>query len=291
MAANAFLTAVGSYLAGAGLAPAPATIGIAEPVQGTDLPAVVLSLQDTDNAGTGVGERATLITDGVLPWQATIDLANPVLPEEPTFRLLNDARTILTLPHGGLVRQDGSAGPLTAADLSVTVAGTSRPVVTGPPAGTEVRADPQVGQLTFATPLPATGTVEALYLLGQWEQRLARLAGILLVDVCATQDVVVGGLSQQVVEALLNPRARHEIQRLHHIDLASLSSIGPRQAPANLRRRSARFRFAFELEINRPDSSGGIIQRIPITTRLSVATADLATGSVETTLVTIPDTP
>ena len=101
-----------------------------------------------------------------------------------TFRLLNDARTILTLPHGGLVRQDGSTGPLTAADLSVTVGGTNRPVVTGPPAGDEVRADPQVGQLTFATPLPGTGTVEALYLLGQWEQRLARLAGTLRVDVC-----------------------------------------------------------------------------------------------------------
>ena len=68
-------------------------------------------------------------------------------------------------------------------------------------------------------------------------------------------------------------------------------SIGALEAPLNLRRRSAQFHFAFELEINRPDSSGGIIQRIPITTRLSVATADLATGSVQTTLVTIPDTP
>jgi len=291
MAANAFLTAVGTYLAGAGLTPAPATIGIAEPIRKADLPAIVLSLQDTDNAGTGVGERTTLITDGVLPWQATIDLANPVLPEEPTFRLLNDARTILTLPHGGLVRQDGSTGPLTAADLSVTVGGTNRPVVTGPPAGDEVRADPQVGQLTFATPLPGTGTVEALYLLGQWEQRLGRLAGTLRVDVCSATADTLAILSAGVVDALLDARARQEIRRLHHLDLAALSSIGALEVPLNLRRRSAQFHFAFELEINRPDSSGGIIQRIPITTRLSVATADLATGSVQTTLVTIPDTP
>lgn len=291
MAANAFLTAVRMYLQGLGLTPGPAMIGNAEPVQTNQMPAVVLSLENTDNAGTGVGERATLITDGALPWQAVIDLANPVLPEEPTFRLLNDARTVLTLPHGGLVRQDGSSGPLAAADLAVTVAGVSRPVVTGPPTGAEVQADPLVGQLSFGSALSATGIVEVRYFLGQWEQRLARLAGILVVDVCATEDVVVGGLSEQVVDALMDPRARREIQRLHHMDLTSLSSIGPRQAPANLRRRSARFHFAFEQEINRPESSGGIIRRIPVTTQLSVATADLATGSVQTTLVSIPDTP
>jgi hypothetical protein len=289
--ASAFLTAVRTYLQGLALTPAPATIGNAEPIQANQMPALVLSLEGTDNAGTGVGERATLITDGALPWQAVIDLANPVLPEEPTFRLLNDARTVLTLPHGGLVRQDGSTGPLGAADLTVTVAGVNRPVVTGPPSGLEVRADPLVGQLTFGSALPATGLVEVHYVLGQWEQRLARLAGVLRVDTCATQDVVVGSLSDQVVEALLDPRARLDIRRLYQMDLASLSSIGPREAPANLRRRSARFRFAFEQEINRPESSGGIIRRIPVTTQLSVATADLATGSVQTTLVSIPDTP
>jgi hypothetical protein len=291
MAASAFLAAVRTYLQGLSLTPAPAMIGNAEPVQANQMPAVVLSLEGADNAGTGVGERATLITDGALPWQAAIDLANPVLPEEPSFRLLNDARTVLTLPHGGLVRQDGSSGPLAAADLAVTVAGASRPVVTGPPTGLQVQADPLVGQLTFGSALPATGTVVVHYFLGQWEQRLARLAGILRVDVCATQDVVVGGLSDQVVEALMDPRARREILRLHHMELASLSSIGPREPVANLRRRSARFRFAFEQEINQPESSGGIIRRIPVTTQLSVATADLATGSVQTTLVSIPDTP
>lgn len=291
MAANAFLAAVRAYLQGAGLSPAPALIGNAEPVRANEMPAVVLSLEETDNAGTGVGERAALITDGALPWQAAIDLANPVLPEEPTFRLLNEARTVLTLPHGGLVRQDGSAGPLAAADLAVTVAGASRPVVTGPPAGPQVQADPLVGQLTFGSALPATGLVEARYFLGQWEQRLARLAGFLRVDVCATQDEVVSGLSERVVEVLMDPRARREIRRLHQMDLAALSSISPRQGQMNLRRRSARFRFAFEQEINRPESSGGIIRRIPVTTRLSVATADLATGSVQTTLVSIPDTP
>jgi hypothetical protein len=127
--------------------------------------------------------------------------------------------------------------------------------VTGAPTGLEVRADPQVGQLTFATPLPATGTVEALYLLGQWEQRLARLAGTLRVDVCSTAADGLATLSAGVVDALLDPRARQEIRRLQHLDLAALSSIGALEAPLNLRRRSAQFHFAFELEINRPDSS------------------------------------
>lgn len=288
MAVNAFLAAVEAYLRAAGLTPVPAAIGIAEPEKVADLPAVVLSLESVETAGAGLGERATLITDGVLPWQAAIDLANPVLPEDPSFRLLNDARTVLILPHGGLVKQDGSQGPLTGADLTVKVGGSSLTVVAGVPAGGQVTADPVIGQLTFGTALSAMGTLEVTYFLGQWEQRIRRIAGVLRVDVCAGQEGQVSTLSSGVVDALLLPKARSDIHRLLAIRLSTLSSIGPREKGVPLRRRTARFSYVFEHEINQPESSGGIIGRIPITTKLNVATVDKNTGAIQTTVTTVP---
>jgi hypothetical protein len=270
-AENDLLAALGTYLQAAGLAPAPKTVGVAEPADGVELPAIVLSLESTSRAGNGLGERSALITGGALPWQAAIDLHNPVLPEDSSFHLLDDARKVLNLPHGGLVKADKTFGPLTAADLTVKVAGAGRPVVAGPPTDDQVSADPTVGQLTFATALPAAGNVEVTYFLGQWEQRLTRIAGTLRVDVCAAQTADVAALSGATVEALLAPGAQSAIHRLLALGVTALSSVGAPEPPLALRRRTARFSFFFENEINQPDSSGGVIARIPITTELVVA--------------------
>src|SRR5436305_2481038 len=270
IAENDLLAAVAAWLAAAGLAPAPALLGVAEPAAGSELPAIVLALESLTRSGNGVGERGALVS-GALPWQATIDLANPLLqtsPEEPGLRLLDPARPALPLPHGGLVKRDGSAGPLDGDDLTVKAGGVDRPVVAAPPAGLGVSADREVGRLTFATPLPAAGSVEATYFLGQWEQRLTRLAGTLRVDVCAAQAGDAAALSTAVVTALLDPGARGAIRRLLALSVTALGSVGAPEASFNLRRRTARFAFAYEQEINRPESSGGVIAAIPVTTGL-----------------------
>jgi hypothetical protein len=49
---------------------------------------------------------------------------------------------------------------------------------------------------------------------------------------------------------------------------SSLGSIGVPEAAPKLRRRSARMTFTFEREVNRPDSSGGIIERIPVKSQM-----------------------
>ncbi|HEX7333730.1 MAG TPA: hypothetical protein VF290_19670, partial [Pyrinomonadaceae bacterium] len=264
MIANEFLNVVANHLQSAGLVPAPKTIGVAEPVIDTELPAVVLSLQRIRKLGNGLGERSTLITDGSLPWTAAIDLENPVLPEEPSFRLLSQDRRELVLPHGGLVRADGSQGPLSPQDLSVSVAEVARAVVTGNPVGAEVKADPLVGRLFFGSPLPVTGIVRANYFLGQWEQRTSRIAGMLRVGVRDTSSATVSDLSGRVVDALQPPKSL-TITGLHSMTVIKLGSIQPPEAGlANSRARIALFSFEFELEINRPESSGGIILRIPV---------------------------
>ncbi|HXO21716.1 MAG TPA: hypothetical protein VOA87_17525 [Thermoanaerobaculia bacterium] len=285
MAENEFLAAVGAYLQAAGLAPAPKTVGIAEPADAGELPAVVLSLESTAGAGNGLGARSALVT-GALPWQASIDLANPVLADDPTVTLLDSGRKVLTLPHGGLVKKDGSAGPFTADDLTVQVAGAARTVADPPPTGKQVSADPVLGQLTFATKLPATGSVDVTYFLGQWEQRLERIAGTLRVDVCAASAADAAALSAAAVGALLAPGARGAVRRLLAIGATALSSVGAPEPPLSLRRRTARFAFAFENEINQPESSGGVIHRITITPELAIATAG-GTGAITTTVTPV----
>jgi hypothetical protein len=293
MAETFFLSRVAAYLSGIGLTPSPAQIGGAEPAQVSELPAIVLSLETTARVNPGLGERAQLIVGGVLPWVATIDLANPVLPEEPTFTLLDATRRILILPHGGQVRQDGSDpgdAPLLPADITVLVAGAPRTVVVGVPGAGEVRADGRIGTLTFGAALPATGLVEVAYFLGQWEQRLERIAGTLRIDVCASNAADTFTLSNAVVDALLAPAAQQGLRRLISIAPASLGSIDVAAPPPALalRRRSARMTFTFEREVNRPDSSGGIIARIPVTSQMADGNTPPGITPDSSELFTIP---
>jgi len=64
-AENDFLAAVGAYLQAAlqaaGLTPAPKAVGIAEPGDSTELPAVVLSLESNTRPANGLGGARALI--------------------------------------------------------------------------------------------------------------------------------------------------------------------------------------------------------------------------------------
>src|SRR5690349_649151 len=115
---TSFLSAVSAFLSGlTGISPKP-KVGTAEPVAVGDLPAVVLSLERSERPSVGLGDQGSVRT-GALAWSAKIDLASPFLPDDPghTFSLLSPDRKQLTLPHGGLVRQDGTSDtPLTGTD-------------------------------------------------------------------------------------------------------------------------------------------------------------------------------
>jgi hypothetical protein len=264
MAENAFLDGLAAYLAAAGLTPAPASVGIAEPESDVVMPAIVLSLESTERVSVGLGERSALITNQALPWQASIDLANPVLPEDGTTPLLDGTRKVLTLPHGGLVKADGTEGPLTGADVTVKVKGVAQTVVAANPGANQVVADGTVGQLTFGAALPPDGKVDVTYFLGQWEQRIERIAGVLRADVCASAIDDARTLAAGVVAALLDPGALVGVRRLVEISATSLSSISAKEPGTTVRRRTARFSFVFENVIDQPESSGGIIRQIPI---------------------------
>lgn len=269
MAEMEFLDAVAAWLASS-LATAPASIGVLEPAAAADLPAVALGLEQTSRAGGGVGVHATAVR-GALPWQERIDLAAPFLAAEPGFSLLDASRRELVLPHGGLVRQDGSEGPLAAGDLRVVVADVPRVLVAANPTGDQFTADAAAGKLFFATPLPATGTLVADVFLGQWEQRLVRIAGVLRVDVFATEPAQLAEIARDVLAALTAPASRAGIRRLLALDVIGVSSASiPQSGHADARRQQLRFTFAYEHEVDAPESSGGVIRQIPVQTNLNV---------------------
>ncbi|MEO8368315.1 MAG: hypothetical protein ABI806_03880 [Candidatus Solibacter sp.] len=263
MTENSVLSTFETLLAGLSLAPAPKSIGVIDPAAVEELPALVLSVEGASRPGDGLGGRSALMT-GALAWHAEIDLANPVLPGEPGFSLLSPDRKTLTLPHGGLVTAAGAPGPLTAPDLAVKVKGVSQNLVQGVPGPNSFSADGATGTLTFGTALPPDGKVEADYFLGQWEQRSARCSGVLRLNVLAADAAAVRDLSDGVLQGLgLSGPAK--AAGFAQLAVSDIGSIGLAAAPvAAARLRVVRFRFEFELEINQPDSSGGIIRRIPI---------------------------
>lgn len=295
MAELAFLDAVAAYLGSQGLTPpvGAGRLGVAEPFLAAELPALVLSLEECTRLRIGLGERSDVMT-GALPVRSTVDLADPRLPEDRTVILLDAARRQLILPHGGQVRADGTVGALGAADLVVTLGATTFAVVPGAPAAGEVRADAATGVLDFGAPLPASGRLEARYFLGTWERRAERIAGRLRVEGCAASAADAATLVASAIGHLLAPAARSAIRLLPSMTLASLSAVVHRPAPQGAApvtvahfRRHATFAFEFQHLIDQPESSGGVIRRIPITTRLESLHVDRATGTIQRGVETV----
>jgi hypothetical protein len=264
MIEQALLDRLQTVVSALALTPAPALVGVIEPHATTDLPALVMSIEASERLGNGLGERSMLVTDGALAWQAEINLANPVLATDPSFSLINASRTRLTLPHGGLVRHDATTGALTAADIHVEVNDAARTLVPGAPGAGQFSAEPLSGTLLFGDALPMTGTVDANYFLGQWEQRVVRSHGVVRLAVLATTPGDVRDLSNKLLAALGDPEPAL-LPGLSQLSVTDIGSIGAADPPLDAaRRRVLRFRYEFEQEINAPASSGGIIQRIPI---------------------------
>jgi hypothetical protein len=281
----AFLDAVTAFLAGpAGLSPAPGTVGFGIPVSGATLPLLSLSLATVNRLDIGLGGGLTEVSQGALPVTATIDLAQPVLPGPEPLQLLDPTRRLLTLPHGGLVRADGLDSPLGPVDIVVTVAGQPRSLTAGVPGPTQYAIDPLVGQLAFGAALPAVGAVVARYNLGIWERSTTLIDGTLDLGIWDTDLGRLGTISAAAVRALLGA-AGGPLPGLRRIALTSLGEVTAPQTAAPLARmRPARFGFQFEHIVDAPASSGGIIRRVPITSRLTAFLRDPASGALVETL-------
>lgn len=294
MAEMAFLTAVGTFLTQqAQVHPKPVQAGMVEPESQGEMPAVVLALEEIRRGNNGLGGRSTTIRQGVLPWEVRIDLAQPTLPDDPALSLLSPDRQWLTLPHGGQVRQDGSPGALTAADLVITLDGNPLPVVLESPQPGELLFEVSSGRVQCAEGFATSGELTIQYWLGQWEQRTIRLSGKLRADVCTLSLADCLSLSADLTSELLEPRTRRLLPGLLAVHASEVGPVGiPGTAPHNGRRRTLKFLFDYEHLDNRPDSSGGPIRSIHVSMHVPKPSTDPQNGNpekvTEVTVIGVP---
>lgn len=273
----AFIDALSAFLSGpAGLAPAPVQVGPAVPIAADQAPAIVLALERVRRLGGGLGEGAEPMT-GILPWSVEIDLAAPFLSGDPPFGLLSPDRTVLTLPHGGLIRADGLDGALGPDDITVSVAGEPRALVAVNPNAGQFVVEAAIGRLTFGAALPETGVVAAGYHLGAWERQTFLIAGELMLTARAQQAADVAVLSTAAARALAGPDSMPGLRRI------VLDTIGAVEAPdaalGETRGQTARYAFEYEHVADAPHSSGGIIHATPLTTHLRLLRTDPVSGA------------
>lgn len=177
----------------------PSTVG--------DLPCVVLTLDEGEQALMGVGRAARGTRQGALELTVRVDLADPVLDlgDGETLDLLSADRRTLTLPHGPVVRADGTEQPPFEAGDVTADDGAPFTVVSGEPVGRSVRVDPAAGALQFGVALVATGTLVATYHVGRWDVSTTRVQGLLTVRTIAARGPQARSTTRRVAEALDAP--------------------------------------------------------------------------------------
>lgn len=251
------------------LGPGP-KIGDALPLGPSDLPAVTLTIAGAGERLAGVGKVPRGPRRGALEVQTTVDLADPVLRQGgDEVRLLSEDRRELILPHGQLVRADGTdEPPFDDDDLSAIAPGGAFDVVAGEPAGRQVRPDPARGVLRFGQALPPNGTLSLTYHLGQWDVTTLRFAGDLAVEVTAQDLASVTSLTRQTAAALDDPTADFRVLSPSAWGAARRASI----SPAAARAQTLAYRFEFETEQPSLVSGGGVIRTVAVSGHVDATT-------------------
>jgi hypothetical protein len=264
MGLAALTDALTTYLESA-VEPAPALVGATYPTVTADLPALVVSFSDVETGLQGIGRLPAPSETGALEVTTTVDLTDPVATfPDATVLLLSNDRLTLSLPHGPLVAADGTTTTFGGGDLHVTLGATTFTVVDAAPGAGEVQPDPDLGVLHFGTALPATGTLTAVYFVGEWEVRTERYQGVLLVETFAADADAVDTLSRSVETALLDP-AGAPLAGLNRIDPTSWRAIDEAGTTrAHARGRALSFAFDYELVQPQLGAGGGLISTVSV---------------------------
>lgn len=239
------------------------TVGDATP-ESADLPAVTIGIADVTSRLGGVGRIPRGTRTGALEVSLSVDLASPVLDlggGESLLLVPADRRT-LVLPHGPLVRADGTPDdPFTAVDLKVRDT-SSWSVVAVAPTGKQMRPDVDAGLLRFGQALPATGTLLVTYFIGLWDSVVSRYQGRLSVTVTANRDQL-HALTRKVADLLALPDPAVRLAPLSWSTTARLATGMPAQA------RSQQLGYVFDAEVEQPllTSGGGVIADVSVTLR------------------------
>jgi hypothetical protein len=259
-------------LTAAGISGLPPVDGVA-PAAPTDVPHITVSVSDAVPGFRGLGELPAPPQTGSLRVEADIDLADPVLhvPGEDVPLLSADGRT-LQLPHGAVVRESGDdLAPFATTDLLVRLGATTFAPVHATPAAGQVQLDIPSGALTFASPLPSTGTLELGYFVALWEVRVERFTANVLIDI-AHNDVDDQFILIEASEAALRADQWPASEGVRSIEPVALSPSVP-IAGLPAANRTCRLTYHADVEVVEPviPSSGGPIRRIEFVARPPLA--------------------
>jgi hypothetical protein len=188
-----------------------------------------------------------------------------VLHLEEDVDLLSADRLTLQLPHGAVVRASGDdSPPYGTGDLLVRLGATTFTPVHAPPAAGEVQLDIPSGALTFASPLPATGTLELGYFVGVWDVTVDRFKATLDLDMAAATAAELETLSA-AVELALAPGKALSARGFRSIEPRALSAAVPIPAVPGSQR-TQRLTYAVEFESIEPviPTSGGPIRVVDV---------------------------
>jgi hypothetical protein len=231
-----------------------------------ELPALTLSITDAIQLSQGIGCFPAPTVEGALHVDVAVDLADPLLRlGTETVPLLSDDRRTLVLPHGSIVRADGTTtGAFTVTDLQVSVGATTFAPVAGAPDAGQVGVEPMDGRLAFTSALPAAGTLALGYFIGLWDLETEHLRGELVVEVTAADAAGVDALARRT-EAALSGSAWRAVDGLGDLRPIGLGPVEPASPAAGAgRRQTLRYRFDFERETPLPRTSGGAIRDIDV---------------------------
>lgn len=270
MPLSSVVTLVAERLAAAAIPELPPVDELA-PAAPADLPRITVSVLDATSALRSLGEVPGPPQTGALRVDTRVDLADPVLhlPDEQVT-LLSADRRVLQIPHGGVVRADGSdEPPFGPGDLLVRRGATTFTPVHAPPTAGQVQLDIAAGTLTFPDPLPGTGTVELGYFVGLWEVRVERFAATMLVDVAHTVPADHADLTAAVEDALARPQWPRG-SAMRSIEPTALSAST--QIPGLPDARTRRLSYRVDVERIEPviTTSGGPIRLVDVPVRLEV---------------------
>lgn len=266
MPLSSVVTMVADRLAAAGIPGLPPVDALAPGAPG-DVPRITVSIEGAVPAVRGLGEVPGPPQTGALRVETSVDLADPrIHPGGETVELLSGDRRTLQLPHGAVVRADGTdTPPYATADLTVRLGATTfTPVTAGAPSATQVLLDVGSGELRFADPLPATGSVLLGYFVGLWEITVERFAAAMYLDIAHAVPAEHAALTV-AVEAALGREHWPATAGMRQIQPVALSAATPIAGlPAGTRTR--RLTYAIDVERITPviRTSGGPIAAVAV---------------------------
>jgi len=263
----------------------PPPVGGVMPAAAADIPRITVSLEEILPAIRGLGSTPSAPLEGALRVNRSIDLADTVLHADgEDIDLLSGDRRTLQLPHGSVVRASGDAiAPFSTGDLLVRLGATTFTPVHHAPGAGEVEVDFLAGALTFANPLPATGTLQLGYFVGLWELHVERFAATVHLDVAGADAGATEALST-AVEAVLTPEQGVQQAGFRRFEPRALEAAGPIPGIAGAFR-SRRLTYAAEFELIEPviPSSGGPIRAVDVDSELDPIVVPPVVESFEVT--------